>query len=121
MSDHLILLLEDQPLISLDLEDALAAAGFTDVVNMRSRSDAMAWLGEHSPEMVVLDLHLADGDCHEVLEALNARGIPSVIYSGTDMPEGWKEGPFAASDWIEKPADPVRIAEIVARKLALFP
>lgn len=117
MSKHLILLLEDQPLISLDLEDALHDAGFSDVVTLRSRSDAQDWLDKNSPDIVILDLHLADGDCHEVLDLVAARSIPSIVYSGTDMPKGWNEGPFAQSEWIGKPANPDRIAETVKRRL----
>jgi DNA-binding response OmpR family regulator len=114
----MILLLEDQPLISLDIEDALAAAGLNNVVNLRSKQDALDWLQENEPAIVILDLHLTDGDCYQVIHVLHDARIPFVIYSGSEKPQDWENDLFSDGVWIEKPADPAFIVSVVEQKLA---
>jgi DNA-binding response OmpR family regulator len=114
----MILLLEDQPLITLDIEDALAAGGFHNVVNLRSRQAAMAWLQENVPSLVILDLNLTDGDCYPVIHVLHDARIPFVIYSGSEKPQDWENELFSDGVWIEKPADPAFIVSVVQQKLS---
>ncbi|WP_430243109.1 response regulator [Neorhizobium sp. DAR64861/K0K2] len=118
MSKHMILLLEDQPLISLDIEDALGAAGLNNVINLRSKQAALEWLQKNVPSIVILDLHLTDGDCYAVIQVLQDARIPFVVYSGSEKPQDWENELFSDGVWIDKPADPAFVVSVVEQKLA---
>jgi DNA-binding response OmpR family regulator len=119
LSDKLILLLEDQPLISLDVEESLAENGFRNIVTLRTQKEALAWLGEFSPDFVLLDLYLDDGDSRPVLEHLRKTGTPFVIYTGSEKPPEWDGSLFSAGDWVSKPGDPEILAGKIRARLAL--
>jgi DNA-binding response OmpR family regulator len=76
-----ILVLEDEPLIALEIVDGLRRAGAS-VFLAHCLRDALP-LAEH-PDLsaAVLDFGLRDGDAAPVCERLNARDIPFVLYSG---------------------------------------
>lgn len=76
------LLLEDEPLISMDLEATLADAGFA-VVPVMTCADALAWLDGHTPDVVVVDIMLRDGPSDAVVEKLIGSEIPSSCIPAT--------------------------------------
>jgi DNA-binding response OmpR family regulator len=117
LSNKLILLLEDQPLISLDLEECFRDFGMERVVTSQSKREALNWLRDHVPDLVILDLHLSDGDCRPVLEALRKQAVPVIIYSGGELPDGWEPELFHGCEWVQKPADPDHIVELAKAKL----
>jgi DNA-binding response OmpR family regulator len=121
LSNKLILLLEDQPLISLDLEECFRDLGIERVLTLQSGREALKWLKTHIPDVVVLDLHLNDGDCRPVLDVLRKHAVPVIIYSGGDLPDGWEPELFYGCDWVQKPADPERIVELATAKLETQP
>ncbi len=53
-----ILLLEDEPLIAIDVEDLLHRAGWTDVATFSSCNDADEWLKANTPTLAIVDPHL---------------------------------------------------------------
>jgi DNA-binding response OmpR family regulator len=119
LSDKLILLLEDQPLISLDVEDTLSESGFRNIVTLRTQKEALTWLGEFSPDFVLLDLYLDDGDSRPILEHLGRVGTPFVIYTGSEKPPEWDATLFAAGEWVSKPGDPSLLAHKIRTRLAI--
>lgn len=114
----MILLLEDQPLISLDLEEALHDLGHRHVRVMRSGNEALALLRHETPAGAILDLYLADGNCAAVLDALMQKSVPAVVYSGSERPVGWDATAAAGCIWIDKPASPETVATALIQKLA---
>ncbi|WP_180356060.1 response regulator [Aliirhizobium smilacinae] len=118
MPDKLILLLEDQPLISLDIEEALAEKGMSNFVTLRSRKDALNWLDESAPDFVLLDLYLDDGDSQPVLARLQQGHIPFMIYTGSEKPPEWDENLFEGSEWMSKPGDPDIMVDRIRTRLA---
>jgi CheY-like chemotaxis protein len=116
-SNKSILLLEDQPLISLDLEEALRDIGIDHVQSLRSQREALDWLEDNSPDAVILDLHLEDGDGRGVMEILRKRTIPVIVYSGSQKPDDWQSDLFRDCEWVEKPSDSAQIAVIAKAKL----
>ncbi|AYD01581.1 response regulator [Neorhizobium sp. NCHU2750] len=118
MPDKLILLLEDQPLISLDIEEALVEKGMRNLVTLRSRKEALDWLSQSSPDFVLLDLYLDDGDSQPVLERLQQAGIPFMIYTGSERPSEWDASLFEGSEWMSKPGDPDALADRIKTRLA---
>lgn len=97
------LLLEDEPLIAMDLELTLQTAGF-DVTTVASCADALDWLEVCRPDVVIVDIMLQDGPCHEVVARLVDDGIPFIVHSG-DQPSIHADTPLAGGTWIGKPAN----------------
>ncbi len=120
MEDKLILLLEDQPLISLDIEEALADKGLSNFITLRSQKEALAWLDRSSPDFVLLDLYLEDGDSKPVLAHLQRKGIPFMVYTGSERPPEWDGELFDGSEWMSKPSDPDALADRMKARLAVI-
>lgn len=101
---RLALLLEDEPLIAIDVEQLLEAAGF-EVVSMAGSAQAMAWLQTHRPNVAIVDIMLQDGLCHEVANGLSERGVPFIVHSG-DSADQHRNTAFSRGAWVGKPSAP---------------
>ena len=71
-----ILLAEDESTISRLIRQVLTNAGHT-VTGVRSAADAIDSLAASSYDLVLLDLHLADGDGFRVVASIEQSGPPS--------------------------------------------
>jgi DNA-binding response OmpR family regulator len=100
--NRIALLLEDEPLIALDLETTLEQAGF-EVVTLLSCADADAWLHDHRPAVAIVDVLLTDGSCHTVVAKLHGMGVPFIVHSGEFATE-FAESVFAKGTWMGKPS-----------------
>lgn len=111
-----ILLVEDEPLIAMDIADELMMQG-AQVHNVASVDDARAILDEATVSAAVLDYRLADGTADELCERLTDMGIPFVIYSGYTEVEG------ACSKWgiVRKPAAPSALVGMIIARLEISP
>lgn len=78
-----VLVVEDEPLIALDIEDALSASGAV-VTIARSLGEARLRLAEAPPDMILLDVVLPDGRSFELAQELLALGIPFAFLTGYD-------------------------------------
>jgi DNA-binding response OmpR family regulator len=76
-----ILVVEDDPLIALDLETLLRAAG-AQVHSACSLERALQLTGRPGLSAAVLDYGLSANDCSAVCERLRQRRIPFVLYRG---------------------------------------
>ena len=94
------LLLEDEPLISMDLEQTLQGAGF-DVTTVISCAEAEECLAAHQPDIVIVEIRLRDRVVQRLIEA----HIPFVVHSG-DHPSEHSGTPFEHGAWVAKPAAP---------------
>jgi len=56
-----IMIVEDEPLIAMDLEAIAAGLGHTVVGNARTHTEALKMFDTHQPELILMDVHLADG------------------------------------------------------------
>ena len=82
-----ILVIEDEPLIGMDIRTALEEAGAL-VTSTTTVRHALI-LAEHDGLAgAIMDHALADGDSAELCARLDARGIPYVTYSGYDTVQG---------------------------------
>ena len=106
---QLLLLLEDEALIAMDVADVLGEAGYR-VVTIASVRDALDWLGANTPDVAVVDVSLPDGDCGPVATALQSRGIPFLVHSGS-IAKDFADTPFAGATWVSKP---VRMEALIA-------
>ena len=76
-----ILIVEDEPLIGLDLVDAFEPTG-AELTTACTVEHAMRLALRENLSAAILDHALPDGDCSALCEVLTERGIPFVIYSG---------------------------------------
>jgi len=98
---RLILVVEDEPLVALDVIRGLEAAGAR-VISARTLADALTKAEDPDLSAAVLDHGLGEGDTSEVCEKLEERNIPFVLYSGYSK----IKGACAAGVQVDKPAHP---------------
>ena len=76
------LLVEDEPLIAMMIVDYLRDMGFGVITECRSAQFAFAHLMQATADVVLLDLHVEDGQTASIAGMLNARGLPFVFMTG---------------------------------------
>ena len=96
-----ILIVEDEPLIALDIARSFEAAGAR-TLTVRLLRDAFPAVEDDALSAAVLDHVLSDGDSSPLCERLKERNIPFVLHSGYSIVDG------ACRDGVqvEKPANP---------------
>jgi DNA-binding response OmpR family regulator len=115
LSGRRVLVVEDEAVISLMLEDVLAAAGAVVIGPAGTAAKALALLEQEPVDCAVLDIQLIDGTVLPVAEALATRGIRFVIATGSDtIPDGYNGAPvlhkvFLPDEVIEAVADVLRV------------
>ena len=109
LTGRLILLVEDEPLIALDVARALRAAGAS-VVGAGYVESGLYTTEHPYLSAAVIDLHLGGEDGTAVCRRLRQLGVPFVVYSGYPAAE-------IAKEWPDVPIipKPTRIYAIVAR------
>lgn len=71
-----VLIIEDEPIIAMDLEDLVTSIGHTVTGNARTHTEAVAMVRSRRPGLVLADIQLADGSSgleavNEILEGLS--------------------------------------------------
>ena len=87
LTGRVILVIEDEPLIALDIQDAFEDAGAT-VVVARTLAAALVAVEDNSLSAAIVDHALGDGDSSEICQRLKERNVPFVTYSGFAHLEG---------------------------------
>ena len=88
LSGFRVLVVEDEALVAEDLTHIITEAEGTVVGPYSSAREARALLkSDASLDAAVLDVNVSDGTITPVLEALRARNIPTVVYTGGAVPE----------------------------------
>ena len=82
LDDLRILLLEDEPLIAMELAEIISAAGGTVAASIRTAQEALGFFDEANIDVAILDVHLRTGTSFEVAEALAELKIPFVFCTG---------------------------------------
>jgi CheY-like chemotaxis protein len=104
-----ILVVEDEPLIALDIVESLTSTGANPIV---------ASILQHALELAtspnlaaaVLDYKIGDADTSPICELLKSRGIPFLFYSGYNIPRRiWPD-----VETLSKPATPDKLVTAVA-------
>jgi DNA-binding response OmpR family regulator len=108
-----ILIVEDEPLIALEISIAFRQVGAIAVM-ARSLAEAVRHVQDESLSAAVLDFGLGHEDTAAVCSRLQERAIPFVLHSGyTHTPDACRGGTV-----VPKPADP---AVLVKTIVALLP
>ena len=110
----LVLVLEDEELVSWDLEVSLAEVGYL-VATARSCAQAADLLATRRPDVAVLDVLLSDGQCVDVAKKLHADDVPFVVHSALarTVDDAFRSGTFLA-----KPAGILDIVGAVTKLAA---
>ena len=107
-----ILVVEDEPLIALDITDSFRLAGAS-VYSARSVQDGLRLARRPDLSAAVVDFGLGDGDGAGLCELLKQRGVPFVLHTGYAHPsEACHSGVL-----VPKPAAPMELVTTVARLL----
>jgi DNA-binding response OmpR family regulator len=77
-----VLLVEDEPLVAVDVADQLAAAGATVIGPCSTTGRAMAALGETEIDVAIVDYVLADDNSEGLQATLEQMGIPFIVVTG---------------------------------------
>jgi len=104
-----ILIIEDEPLIAMYIEDALARSGYRTTGPYETVESALEAAHRFDGAGALVDLMLAGGDASEVTEILASRNIPFVIMTGREETASLPAGagatvlkkPFLAGDLLE--------------------
>jgi DNA-binding response OmpR family regulator len=111
-----ILVIEDEPLVALDVQQAFEDAGAT-VVVARTLAASLVAVEDNSISAAIVDHALGDGDSSEICQRLKERSVPFVIYSGF----AHLDGACADAKHVNKPASPSVLVATVTGLLASRP
>jgi DNA-binding NtrC family response regulator len=108
-----ILVVEDEPLVALDILRTFQDAGAR-VIPARTHTQALEAVSSRHVSAVVLDLVLGD-ESEDLRRELTERRIPFVIYSGMPKP------PDERNVFIQKPAGSERLVTAIEDALKTAP
>jgi CheY-like chemotaxis protein len=111
-----ILVVEDNPIIAMDVVQGLQDAGAS-VAQARPLTDALRKVECPTLSAAVLDHRLNEDDASQICERLDQRNIPFVIYSGYDC----VEGPCSGGEHVRKPVPPPVLVDAVVDLLRKAP
>jgi DNA-binding response OmpR family regulator len=77
-----VLIIEDEPLIAMMMEDFIDMLGYRVAGAVDCVADALARVEAGGFDLAILDVHLRDGVCWPVADALAAKNIPFLIATG---------------------------------------
>lgn len=101
-----ILVVEDDWLIALEIEAALAAANYEVLGTAVSASEAVAMATTHDPDLVIMDVRLqgARDGVDAAVDIYDELGIRSLFISANDDPATRKRAEAAKpAGWLSKP------------------
>ena len=112
-----ILIVEDDPMVALDLEGIVLdmASGLTQVAVAASAREARQVLANAAFDLALLDIDVTDGKTFDVAALLHERGTPFAFVSGSrpeEIPPALRNVPF-----VPKPYDPATIVRTLASRL----
>src|SRR6185312_14273598 len=92
-----ILVIEDEPMLAMDVENSLRAAGFHVMGPAGSTAEALSMLRGRRPDLAILDLNLGSEMVFALFDHLETAQTPFIILSGHSrrlVPERYRDRPF---------------------------
>jgi CheY-like chemotaxis protein len=99
LAGRTILVVEDEPIVAFDIAYLLEYVG-AHVVTSPSLRGALPLVEADHWSAAVLDYLLDDGDSTSICERLKERGIPFLLYTGSNL----SKGPCRDGVYLSKPA-----------------
>lgn len=115
-----ILVVDDEQSICLLLENFLSQD--YDVVAISDGLEALEWLEENLPDLIISDIQMTKMDGYEFLTNVRKRGFtkhtPIIMLSGkSESKERIKCYKLGAQDYLTKPFNPEELEELVKKNL----
>jgi DNA-binding response OmpR family regulator len=115
-----ILIVDDEVNIGLLLENFLSEQ--YEVIFMNNGQDALDWLENAMPDLVICDIEMPEMDGYQFLGSLRQRGYtthtPVVMLSGkAESKERIRCYQLGAQDYVTKPFNPEELLEIIKKNL----
>src|SRR5262245_33941903 len=113
-----ILIIEDEPLIAMDIEAMVESLGHRVVGTARTHDEATALFAKHNPKMVLADIQLADGSSgiDAVNEILALTPLPVIFI--TAFPERLLTGDRPEPAFlVTKPFNPEMVKALISQAL----
>jgi CheY-like chemotaxis protein len=109
-----VLVAEDEAVIALDLEETLRALGCVVCTATASGAEVLDLVRRERPDVVLLDLGLADGFAGPLAAALRAEGVPFVLSTGYP-PERFDDPALRDAPVLKKPYEREELTRALAR------
>lgn len=113
-----ILIIEDEPLIAMDIEEMVQSLGHRVVGTARTHKEAVAMFASKQPKMVLADIQLADGSSG--IDAVNEilAGTPVPVIFITAFPERLLTGERPEPAFlVTKPFNPDMVKALISQAL----
>ncbi len=113
-----VLIIEDEPLIAMDIEEMVQSLGHRVVGTARTHKEAVAMFAKTQPKMVLADIHLADGSSglEAVNEILASASVPVIFI--TAFPERLLTGERPEPAFlVTKPFNPDMVKALISQAL----
>ena len=113
-----ILIIEDEPLIAMDIEQLVESLGHKVVGIARTHKEAVALYGKTMPKMILADIQLADGSSgiDAVNEILSTEALPVIFI--TAFPERLLTGERPEPTFlVTKPFNPDMVKALISQAL----
>jgi DNA-binding response OmpR family regulator len=115
-----ILVVDDEKSICLLLENFLSQD--YDVLSINDGLEALEWLDENLPDLIISDIQMTKMDGYEFLTNVRQRGFtrhtPIIMLSGkSESKERIKCYKLGAQDYLTKPFNPEELEELVKKNL----
>lgn len=110
LSDHRILVVEDEALIAFEIEEAIRDAGGVVVGPFATVGDAMRLVETEDISAAILDMQLGPNSSLPIAKRLAEKDVPFLFYTAyADKIERW-----IAAQIVKKPATPAALVAAVA-------
>jgi len=113
-----IMIIEDEPLIAMDIEQMVESLGHKVVSVARTHKEAVALFNQTRPRMILADIQLADGSSgiDAVNDILNAHSVPVIFI--TAFPERLLTGERPEPTFlVTKPFNPDMVKALISQAL----
>ena len=113
-----VLIIEDEPLIAMDIEEMVESLGHRVVGTARTHAEAVTMFGKTRPKMVLADIQLADGSSgiEAVNEILSSTSVPVIFI--TAFPERLLTGERPEPAFlVTKPINPDMVKALISQAL----
>jgi DNA-binding response OmpR family regulator len=114
-----ILVVDDEPLISMLLEDWLTELGCEVVGPASSLAEALSLAGSACLDGAIIDVRLGNEDCYPVAHALRARDVPFALATGAG--DLGQEAGFDDPLLLAKPFDFEEVKAVIRKLLTQRP
>lgn len=110
-----VLVVEDEMMVLLNIEDALAEFGCTSVAVAANVDQALTLIRSRKFDVALIDVNLGGQTSYPVADALAERGVPFAFSTGYSDPG--LGGVHGDRPFLQKPYRDAQLAEVLARLL----